>query len=130
MLHSLPTQSVVGESEYDVDIRKDYPIMHKFFVMSVVLLQEERRPDPMSIVRFSLDIHVPYYSRRKAKRKFAGQVSRLNKLISLIIRQPTTGMKYLLDLEGYLHKLALRVTWPLFGNTTVLNAAIMPSDMT
>jgi hypothetical protein len=50
--------------------------------------------------------------------RFAGQDSRSNKF-SIFLAADNRNNSFL-DLEGYLRKLALRITWPSFGNTTVL----------
>jgi hypothetical protein len=49
--------------------------------------------------------------------RFAGQGSRSNKFA--IFWTADNRKKIFLDLEGYLRKLALRVTWLSFGSTTV-----------
>jgi hypothetical protein len=49
--------------------------------------------------------------------RFAGQASRSNKFAMFCAADNRN--KLFLDLEGYLRTLALSVTWPSFGNTTV-----------
>jgi hypothetical protein len=54
---------------------------------------------------------------KEGQMRFAGQASRSNKFA--IYRGADSRNKAILDLEGYLRKLALRVTWPSFGNIEV-----------
>jgi hypothetical protein len=63
---------------------------------------------------------IPIYRRKAPKEgqmRFAGQASRSNK--PAICWAANARNNALLDLEGYLTKLALRATLPSFGNTTV-----------
>jgi hypothetical protein len=63
-----------------------------------------------------------YHSLPKCQMRFAGRaLSSINLQCS---GQPTTEISYFLDLEGYLRKLALRATWPSFGNNTVRRNSI------
>jgi hypothetical protein len=55
---------------------------------------------------------------KEGQMRFAGQASRSNKFAILLAIDHRT--KCFFDLEGYLRKLALRITWPSFGNTTVI----------
>jgi hypothetical protein len=55
--------------------------------------------------------------------RLAGQASRSNKFE--IFRASDHRNNLFSDLEGYLRKLACRVTWPSFGNTTVIQSEDM-----
>jgi hypothetical protein len=57
---------------------------------------------------------------------FAEQASRSNKFAILWATDYT--IRLFLDLEGYLKMLALRVTWPSFGNTTVSACILIPTN--
>jgi hypothetical protein len=66
---------------------------------------------------------------KEGQMRFAGQASRSNKLA--IYWAADYRNKAILDLEGYLRKLALRVTWPSFGNIKVLHDLVrcMPQTL-
>jgi hypothetical protein len=63
--------------------------------------------------------HTVVLPKEKGQMRLAGQASRSNTFPIFWAAAADHTIRLFLDLEGYLRKLALRVTWPSFANTLV-----------